>query len=360
MKIVFFPSSCLPFHARTLDERPLGGIETAVIRLSEELLRLGHDVVVLSQLDNPPLSEPLYLPQRAIRDLGSVDVLVAVRDWAPLFMPIEANLRFLWTGDSYDQPQCIGMGDKRIAARLDAVLGVSRWHCQTLAEKSGLSPAKFRVLKNGIKLSYFEGDEPRKRKRLIYSSTPYRGLALMPRIYRELVAKHREIELHVFSGYSVYSAGPGDRHPGEMELKRIKDELLKMPGVSFPGNVTQKQLAREFMRSSLLLYPNTFEETSCITALEAQAAGCAIVTSDLGALSETIGAAGILIGDPPGSEAYIREIVSAADKVLSDDKLFETLSRAGREQARAFDWSTTAADFVAMAESFQRRRIVNG
>lgn len=354
MKIVFFPSSCLPFHAKTLDERPLGGIETGVIRLSEELSRLGHQVVVFSQLENPPLSDPLYLPQRALRDLGPVDVLIAVRDWAPLFLPIDAKLRFLWTGDSYDQPQCIGMGDKRIASRLDAVLAVSRWHADILAEKSGCPLEKFRVLRNGIKLSYFEGVETKRRKRLIYSSTPYRGLALMPRIYRELVAKHRDIELHVFSGYQVYSSGTNDRHPGEAEFKRIKDELLKLPGVFIPGNVPQKQLAREFMKSALLLYPNTFEETSCITALEAQAGGCAIVTSDLGALSETVGAAGILINETPGTEAYIREMVSAADRVLSDDTLFENLSRSAREQSKRFDWKVSAADLLETIDSIKR------
>ncbi len=352
MKIVFFPSSCLPFHARSLDERPLGGIETGVIRLAEELSKLGHEVVVFTALENPPLSEPLYLPHRALRDLGSVDVLVAVRDWSPLFLSVDTKLRFLWTGDSYDQPQNIGMGDRRISSRLDAVLGVSRWHCQTMAEKSGCPPGKFRVLRNGIKLEYFSGSEIRGRKRLIYSSTPYRGLALMPRVYRELVAKHRDIELHIFSGYGVYAAASNEQHPGEAEFKRIKDELLRMPGVFIPGNVPQRQLAREFMRSSLLLYPNTFEETSCITALEAQAAGCAIVSSNLGALSETVGAAGILIGEAPGSESYIRELVSAADKVLSDDGVFEALSCAGIEQSRRYDWSTSAADFVAIANSF--------
>ena len=174
----------------------------------------------------------------------------------------------------------------------------------------------------------------------------------MPRIYRELLAKHRDIELRVFSGYSVYAAGPNDHHPGELEFRRLRDELQRLPGAQVPGNVPQRQLAREFMRSSLLLYPNTFEETSCITALEAQAAGCAIVTSDLGALSETIGAAGILISEPPGTEPYVREIVAAADKVLSDDVLFESLSRAGRAQARQYDWGKTAEEFLKCCQDF--------
>ncbi len=344
MKIAFFPSACIPFHARTLDERPLGGIETAVIRLSAALTKLNHQVVVFTAIENPALSDPLYLPMRAVKDLGEVDILIAVRQWAPLFSELKAKKKLFWTGDSYDQPQNLGIGDRRVAKMIDLLLPVSQWHARRLCEESGFPEAKVRVLRNGIHLPYFAGTEKRRPKRLMYSSTPYRGLALLPPMYLELKKRHPELELHIFSGYQVYCGPSGYDRSLMAEYEQLAKNLRKLPGCTVHNNVCQADLSREFMKSTILAYPNTFEETSCITAMEAQAAGCAIVTTALGALPETVGGAGILIAPPANTEHYRREFIDAVDRILREPSLFEKFSQIGQRRAKSFDWDLIARD----------------
>lgn len=356
MKIVFFPSGCLPFHAKTLEERPLGGMETAVIRLAEALQKLDHRVLIISGIDNPPLSHPLYLPMRAVNDVGPADVLIAVREWKPLLVNMEARQRFIWTGDSYDQPQTVGIGDTRLIETIDRLLPVSNWHGARLCEESGFPREKVWVLRNGIHLPFFAGEEPRHRKRLIYSSTPYRGLALLPSIFVELKKKHPELELHVFSGYKVYEGKDGYADSAVKNYEELIGRLSKLPGCVIHGNVKQEELAREFMRSTVLAYPNTFEETSCITAMEAQAAGCAIVTTAMAALPETVGNAGVLIRRAPGTIEYQQDFVSAVDRILSDDAYFNQLSSIGREQAKRFDWNFVAREFSAFLSQLPELR----
>lgn len=342
MKFVFFPSSCVPFHGKSLEERPLGGTETAVIRLSEVLSSLGHQVFVLTSFENPPLTQPLYLPLRAIDQLPEVDVVVAVREWLPLFYPIKAKKFLFWTGDAYDQPQTVGLGDKRIASKIDAFLAVSNWQADTLCNHSGFPRDKVWVIRNGIHLPFFQGSETRYRKRLIYSSTPYRGLKLVPPLYLALKEKHSDLQLHIFSGYKVYAGPQGYDSALERQYEQLSLEFRKLPHCFVHGNVMQRELAREFMRASILFYPNTFPETSCITAMEAQAAGCTIVTTNMAGLQETVGEAGVLIHHTAGSDAYNKEFVEAADRILSDDAVFEWLSQAGLKQAREFDWINVA------------------
>lgn len=345
MKIAFFPGGCLPIHANTLNERPLGGLETALIRLAEALRTVGHNVVVLTSLANPPLSDPLYLPISAYQDLGPVDALIAVREWKPLLLRLEAKKRFLWTGDSYDQPQNIGIGDKRVAEAIDWLLPVSNWHGKRLCEESGFPATKVHVLRNGIHSPFFAGTEQRNMNRLIYSSTPYRGLALLPVIFSELKKRHPDLELHVFSGFDVYGGAAGYHQPAVREYAALAERLRELPGCVLRGNIPQQELAREFMRSAVLAYPNTFEETSCITAMEAQAAGCVVVTSDLGALSETVGSAGILIKGKPGSPVYLAQYIEEMDRLLSDRKSWEKLSLTAVKQAVSYDWPSIANDF---------------
>lgn len=348
MRLAFYTRT-IPFYDRTVDEQPLGGTETGVVRLARELRKLGHEVVVFTTEANPPLSDPLYVPVTAIGDLGKVDAFVGIRDWNFLFLPVETKLRFLWTGDSPLQPYTRGLGDKRVSDHVDALLAVSSWHADNLCEASGFPRHKAWVLGNGIEPSYFEGEEARVRKRLVYSSLPYRGLQLMPEILPRIIEAHPDVEFHCFSGFKVYQdrVAEGDR----VDFDRTVTALSRFPQFHNHGNVPQRQLAREMMKSSILCYPNTFEETSCITAIEAQAAGCAVVTSALGALSETVGSAGILVKGEPGSPEYINHFVEAINTLLSDDGKLDTLSETARRQAERCSWSAIASRFSDFLEA---------
>lgn len=349
MHIAFFASSCLPFHGRTLDQRPLGGIETAVIRLGEALVDAGHEVTILTAFDNPPLTKALYLPLRSFPLLGAVDVAVIVRDWKLLNLPIACGKRVFWTGDAADQFTTIGLGDLRVSGKVDLLLAVSEWHRRSLCDASGFPLERARVLRNGVYLPYFRRNEERGRKALIYSSTPYRGLKHLPRLFKKVRKAHPDASLYVCSSYDVYAGSGPPPAQEQREFEAIKQELIKIPGVLLMGSLLQRELALQMLRSAVLAYPNTFEETSCITAMEAKAAGCAVVTSKKGALPETVGRGGVLIGGEPGEEGYDAAFVEAVVTYLSDDPLFWGVSEANRQEAVAeLGWNTRAKEFVEM------------
>jgi hypothetical protein len=199
MKIVFVPENCIPFHGESLSERPLGGTESAVVRLAEALDRLGHRVFVFTSAPDIPVTKPLYLPFTALGEIGEVDVLVSVRGFHPVFTGIKARKRFLWTGDAHDQLSHLGIGDKRVINQLTGLWCVSRWHVETLCEVSGFPLSKGWIVRNGIARELFDGMEVHNRKRLIYSSTPFRGLSLLPELFTRIQAVHQDAELHIFT-----------------------------------------------------------------------------------------------------------------------------------------------------------------
>jgi glycosyltransferase involved in cell wall biosynthesis len=352
MKITFLPVQCSPFHGETLNERPMGGIETGVIRLAAALQGLGNDVTVLTEFTNPPDTIPRYLPVNKLHELDESDVLIVVRGWKGAYVTIPAKRKFFWTGDAYFSPVHIGIGDLRFSKRMDGLLAVSHWHANTLCQVSGFPLEKAFVLRNGIHGEYFRGSEQRNRKRLIYSSTPFRGLIYLPQIFESLKKKHPDLELHVFSSLSLYQSEWPAPKAVDYEYEEAFEILNKMPGCYVSDSILQKQLAREFMKSSILTYPNIFEETSCITAMEAQAAGCAIVTSALGALPETVEDSGILIPIRQGPGEYLKEFIAAVDRILTDDELFLRLSENGKKRAETLDWSCRAQEFMNYLKKF--------
>jgi glycosyltransferase involved in cell wall biosynthesis len=336
MKIAIYGSNIVPIHAHSLEERALGGTETGIIRLSGALSELGHEVSVFTPLENPPVSTPAYLHRNLITQSGEFDAFIAVRDWIPLlFQEVRAKKKYFWTGDAADQFPNYGIGDKRVSAEITYLFSVSEWHSKNLSTASGFPYEKIRVLGNGIDLSLFEGEETRNPRRLIYSSMPYRGLVYVPPLFTALKKKYSDLELHIFSSYSLYDQP-------EKHFAELKNALLALPNCTIHGTILQKQLAREFMKSSILFYPCHFEETSCITAMEAQAAGCVIVSSNLAALPETVGDAGILVREPPGTQEFLEAIFKATDRILSDASLWKKFSEAGIKRAQNFSWRVVA------------------
>jgi len=349
MKILFYPFNCGPFHGNTLEEKPIGGVETAVIRLARALDALGHDVTVLTTIRNPPPSRPRYIHHSEMKSLGPVDLLIAVRSWEAFVIPIPARKRLLWTGDAYHNLHTAGLGDKRVVSLFDGLLCVSSWQAETLCSASGYPREKTHILRNGVDLADFSGSEDRMRKRLIYSSNPQRGLVFLPLIFFRLKQRHPELELHVFSNAALFDMGWPPVVAADMPHQALLNLLKEVPDCTVHGTVLQKQLAREFMKSSILTYPSNIEETSCITVLEAQAAGCCVVTSAMGALEESVGGGGIIVREESGSDAFLDKFTEAVDLLLKDDSLFQQLSQKALEQSKARDWKKRAAELMEIA-----------
>lgn len=349
MKVAFVAGRSIPIQATSLEERPLGGTETGLIRVAEELQQRGHEVTVFTSMAAPAPSLPRYLPADQLLLCGHFDVLIAVQEWRSLLQGAPCGKSFYWTGDGFDQYSNFGLGDKRVAEKIDKLLLVSNWHRDTLCERSAFPIQKTAIVGNGVHEELFEGSEQRVRKRLIYTAAPYRGLQLVPQIYLELKKRHPDLELHVFAGLNIYDREQPFRGPQLAEFRKLARVLKSLPGCILHGNVVQSQLARELMKSSVLIYPNFHYETCCITAIEAQAAGCPVVASFNSALPQTVDEAGALIPGKPGSAQYINDFIEQTDRLLSDDDYWSEASRLALARAKAqFSWAHVADRFESL------------
>jgi glycosyltransferase involved in cell wall biosynthesis len=128
-----------------------------------------------------------------------------------------------------------------------------------------------------------------------------------------------DAELHVFYGFENWRKS-ATYDSGQLRLiEEVESKLKELEplGVVLRGRVPQQDLAQEFLQAGAWLHPTWFTETSCITAMEAQASGLACVTSPIAALVETLGDRGTMISGDWLSANYQRAFIEAAVVALT-------------------------------------------
>jgi glycosyltransferase involved in cell wall biosynthesis len=202
------------------------------------------------------------------------------------------------------------------------------------------------ISRNGVNLSLFQDNSiKRDRYRLIYSSEPARGLDVLLDIFPKVKKDFPQLSLYIFSDYEFYGQAKGSAYE---EYKHVF-EKTKQPGIHNLGNIKQTDLAKEFLRSYIFAYPTHFEETSCISAIEAQAAGVPVLTTRLAALPETVqdNVTGKLISGNSRSWLYKYRFIKELKSLLSDEKKWEILSKNGLERARnCYSWEMIAKEWI--------------
>lgn len=348
MRFLFFPSDFPPLEAGLLDKRPLSGGPTSLIRLAEALHSLGHEVLVLTESEHPQASQgPAYISLQEYENIGPVDVLIAVRGWMAVFLPIQYKKCFFWTGDSMENAKTFGIGDGRFALTIDALFAKSKWHAKTLSETSGFPLDKTWVLYNAVYTPYFEKKILRKKKRLIYSSTPQRGLQFLIPIFKEIKNLHPDAELYIYSSFDRNARKwPPLQYDLDEPYQSILDEAAEIPGCYVHSSIKQEALAEEFLKSALLVYPTNFLETCCNFVLEAQAAGCPVVTTDSASMRETVGDGGILIEGDASMSDYQRKFIEIVDKFFKDPAYYAQVSQNALRRSTYFGWKFRAKELV--------------
>ncbi len=323
-----------------LDARPLGGTETAVLRTSRALRDMGHEV-------------RLYQDPEELNRLSGLDVLVIKHLPLVFDRPVAART-YLWSSDDIDDPAWQrayepGYRD-RFVASMDGIFALSKYHAGRIASL-GIPEQKILVLRYGIDPALFDDlgelDEASRPPRCVYTSTPFRGLSILLDAWPSIRACVPEATLEVFSSMKVYYASADS---ADSDYQELYERARSLPGVAYVGAVPQPRLAAALKGSRLLLYPNVFPETCCIAALEAQAAGCAIVSSELGALPETAQGNPLLAGDPT-SQKYQAQFVETAIGLLTDDERWRRLSGQNRARMRHYTWEAVARDLIAAVTS---------
>jgi glycosyltransferase involved in cell wall biosynthesis/SAM-dependent methyltransferase len=353
----------LAFNGATHLTASLGGSESAGLFLARELARLGHHVVLFANLpdaadDGKVFDGVQYQALARWQDYATAnphDVLIVQRLPELFRHHMAGRLNVLWhhdllLGRNADQFKSVLWNVDRVAVLSDFML---RQH----AEVSGLPEAAFWTTRNGYDPECVErakalvGGQARNHRRLVYAARPERGVDNALEIFRLVLAQEPDAEL-VICGYD-------NTTPEMVPLHQAMHEQIATFGgkVRWAGHLAKPELLALYLTSGAYLYPTPscvapgFREISCITAMECNAAGLPMVASRIGALPETLGDAGVLVGGDAWTPEYHRAAADASLRLMRDDAWWQDRHAAALARAERQTWAGVAAEWSDMFDA---------
>ena len=224
----------------------------------------------------------------------------------------------VWQHLSYDQPNVQYMRDRKFVDSVDYFLYVSHWQYNKFREHYQIPEYKSIIIKNAtpkfeVKPKVMDG-----KIKLLYSSTPWRGLAILIKAIDILNKTRDDFELDIYSSTRIYGDMFEQSEKGKFDT--LFDKCKNTANVNFRGYGLNEQVRQALQDTHIYVYPSIFEETSCLAVIEAMSAGCHVVTTNYGALPETCGEFATMIEFDSSVGNLIERYADTLNSVLDNYK----------------------------------------
>jgi glycosyltransferase involved in cell wall biosynthesis/2-polyprenyl-3-methyl-5-hydroxy-6-metoxy-1,4-benzoquinol methylase len=332
-------------NPKTLQEKSLGGSETAGISMAHELAKRGHHVCLFCNTNEEVMHDGVrYINIDKFQPYVTScphDVLIGQRIPEVFRSKLQSKINILWQHDVALKSQRQNFHGS--LWNIDRVFCLSDWHVKQYQDIYQIEEDElFFQTSNGVKLIEKPSEKNRKPKRLVYTNRPERGLDnLLFNIMPELWKEDPEIELCI--------AGYDNTHPDmeqfyNMCYSKIAEYQKQGYKIAHLGSLNKKDLYELYKTARLYVYPTAFHETSCITAMESQMCGVPMITSHIGALPETLcNDSNVLIfQDYQRNENYNKQFIKAVLDLLNDQSKITEMQKGCYKKAKEFDWKHVA------------------
>jgi len=225
-----------------------------------------------------------YLQKHVSKDLlDKINLTISIPEKNPLVFD-KPNV--LWIQNSYDQPNVAPwFMNKLNHGKYDWYVFNSHWVFEKYRYHFKIPTENCIIIKNGfdddliLKKEY----KPGAKVKIVYTSTPWRGLDVLLAAMEKVQSD--KVELDVYSSTQIY--GDQFKELIDKDYVDLYEKAKSLKNVNYLGYSNHKDLIKVLHTYDAFVYPNHWEETFCIAALEALACGQVGLMTDNGALYET-------------------------------------------------------------------------
>jgi glycosyltransferase involved in cell wall biosynthesis len=330
VKVAFVDIVGMTYDGDTLNQKGLGGSESAVILCSREMVKLGIDVTVFNACDEADSKPGIYdgVRYRPLAEIATdferYDVVISSRVVTPFITPPwygypqqtnrkfdytafermreYAKLKVFWMHDTF----CWGddiLEDLVSAGAIDEIWTLSDFHTNYVMNCAHPKLRNYEVLRNHVwttrngLVKYFNSVdiESKDPNLFIFNANMSKGLdPLLNSVWPKVLQRIPSAKLVVMGGH--YKLGAAFAHNDEeTEFMKVVGAHLNNPSITFTGIISQREVALWSAQASFFIYPTAFPETYGISTLESLYANTPMISCRFGALEETASPQGYLI-----------------------------------------------------------------
>lgn len=305
-KTVVFYCAGVPygFTPDDYDGKGVGGAEAALMQLAKQLAKTYH-VEVYNRTNTEGIYDGVHYYNISSYLDDYKDVFILFRSYTSELYTTPASRKIFWSCDQKtDEPV---IWEKLIFPEVNDIVAISEYHKKYLMDHYKVDKEKISIIPLSTRSQDYSKPIPKLLGKTIYCSVPGRGLERLARIAPLIKKEVPEFTLTITSDYRLWGLDTPDN-------ASYKDLFGEMKYVHFVGKVDRASLVHHQLESNFMLYPCTYEECFCISALECMYAGATPIVTNIGALGETVGKGGIVLSNRITDEDYANIVIKQFKK----------------------------------------------
>jgi UDP-glucose:(glucosyl)LPS alpha-1,2-glucosyltransferase len=187
--------------------------------------------------------------------------------------------------------------------------------------------------------------------RLVYISTPQRGLEILVPVFERLAEKHSNIVLDVFSSFSIY----GWEDPPK--FKELFEKCKAHPKINYHGSQPHEVVREALKKAHILAYPSIWMECNSLSVIESMSAGLLCVHPNYAGLVDTSGGLNFQYQWNDNANKHAHNFYSALDnaiEVVNKEEVQNYLKLVKVYADSRFNWDKIASKWTDLLEHLKR------
>lgn len=196
----------------------------------------------------------------------------------------EDKIRVYWLHDLPEDPETNHLHKPESRDRFHKFVFCGQWQYYRYQHALGMPyDNKSVVIETAIDPIKFV-EKSKDEIRLIYTSTPQRGLELLVPVFEKLAEKYDNIILDVFSSYKIYGWDEADSR-----FEKVFDRCRNHPRINYHAFAPNEVVREHLQKAHIHAYPSIWTECNSRSVIEAMSAGALCVHPNYGGLIDTSG-----------------------------------------------------------------------